>query len=535
MKPKKKTQSKWNDKSSTYQEKRDPISEDLKHCKGICDYNGIKFKFSINQSASVSGYALRGSVKILNPNTGYILSEIQANNKEKACSCDLYIKSVKTPKSDIQAKIIKKVEFLYAKHANAIMNASHKHASTTATTLPFLFATHQSKWVTVCKLIKKGSQRSLDSAISLLREYFMLFATKYVSDISAQVIESARDSFDKRIRKAENLANDFWCYCQDYKLIAPELENPFKMAQPLSSNLNKKSSNRNYTISLSTSQELKLRSLIETNKTSPLYIGVCLILYGYLMSKDVFATTWERIFFDMNDPLLGCIQIIDKSTSHSTHDFSRPLFPYAVLILREYYDWLLHSTNMTREELNKCSIMADCYGNVRYTPKDLTALCRNVMPAIGVSHASLSSAGKSNPKVDAGITILHATYRNKLVETCRMEEQDPDAYTYMLCNSMTGNTTADHYRSFSSAEGILLLHKYTLRDSSIISGPLDEITINDIPSSTGTTIKEVHGHPASCTIKVSLKNGEYIKLSSGSMILASYRSKATKNNDNGEL
>lgn len=534
MSNKQKVQDKWDDKNSTYKEDRDNTSGELNSCKGICHFNGINFKFSISHKA-VRGYALRGSVKVLDPNTAYILTEPQASGKEKECSCSLYIRDAKTSKSDIQATIIGKVKHLYSKHANAIMNSSHKFASTTAITLPFLFNVHQDKWAAKCKIIKKSSKRSLNSATNLLSEYFLLFAKKHVSEISAYEIESVRTSFDGKISRAENLASDFWSFCHDYKLIAPELDNPFKMARPLPSEPNKKSSDRNNTVSLSISQELEFRGLIEKNKTHPLYIGACLILYGYLGSKDVFATTWNHMFFDKSNPLLCCIQIIDRSTSHSTHDFTRPIFPYAALILREYYNYLLQSTEMTREELNACSIMADCHGKVCYSPKELTAFCRNIMSAIGVSHTSLSNAGKSNPKAGAGITILHATYRTKLAETCRMEEQDPDAYTYMLCNSLTGKTTADHYRSFSSAEGITLLYKYLLRDTSIISEPLDEITVIDIPSSDEITVKEVHGHPASCTIEVSLKNGEYIKLSSGSMILASYRSKVAKNNNNGEL
>lgn len=514
----------WSGKSE-YNETIDPKTKELTHCDGSFMLYDIRFRFSAYRGGA-SGYALRGSVRILDPNTGYPLKQKRKGGRD--CSCSFHIRYEDLPvKSDtIKAVVMEKAKLLYSRHIEDIRDASRSQSSSTDITLLYLFHVHKKAWMAKCRLIKTGSERSAANAEALLNDYFLYFEGQSVAAITGKDIEDVRKHFGEQAARAERLGSDFWQYCSAKHRIDRSVPNPFEAAAPAARKAHRKNPNAGRVTSLSGEQEAHLMEIIrERFLSNPLYVGICLIMDGGLTTTGIFELTWDRILFDETDPNLCCIRITGKMSSYATHDFTRPVFPFAAEILRAWRDHLLDHPDMNEEQLAMRRIMLGNKKRMKHTPSDLTRLCSKILPDAMVSYQDIDLVRKHGGRIGAGVTILQNTYQNKLAEICRMKQHDPDAYEYMQSNSLTGKTTADHYRSFSSWEGIRLLYTYLLRDTRFLPDSERECRVTDIPDPDGSTIKKVTGLPASCQVEVVLRNGESITVSSEARIRGTYRVK----------
>ena len=521
----------WN-KESSYSEDRDPRTKVVNGFKGKFFLHGICFKFATS-ICNKAKYILRVTFTIISPVTGHILHRL-GDYSDKTCTGDIYISRDQATMSDkaIKDLIVQKALDMYDEFYDEIRNASLGQQSTATAKLLFLWHTYKEKWMRVSKRTRSQSDRRWDETARLMGEYFALLDVKPVAELLPADIEAARGVFSKNAAKAESLGKDFWDYCSMKGIIAPDISNPFDTVVPFPRKSNRKSSASGQKVSLSTEQEKILRSIIrERFKTNPLYVGVCLIAYGGLAVAEIFALTWDRIILSPTDMSLGYVRILDKTHSYATHDFTRPLMPFAVEILREYGNFLLSLPGMTEKKLNSRPVIFSLNPAVQYSPKSLTSLCRDIMPSIRVSYEVIAAAGSSSSTSQAGITILQATYRNILAEICKMAAQDPDAYAYMQSRSLTGKVTADHYRSFSSHEGLMILQKYLKRDIRFLPDSAFESKVIDLPAPDGTIVKEVTGIPASCDVTVTLKPGETITVSSGCRIKGTWKDIVIKQED----
>lgn len=96
------------------------------------------------------------------------------------------------------------------------------------------------------------------------------------------------------------------------------------------------------------------------------------------------------------------------------------------------------------------------------TPGELTAFCRTQLHECGVSYRSLKP--DENMTIGAGVSVLIANYKDKLINRCGFGDGD-SSEKFMMARSMAWDTTADYYRSFTDEEGQHTLQLMLNRDA----------------------------------------------------------------------
>lgn len=95
-------------------------------------------------------------------------------------------------------------------------------------------------------------------------------------------------------------------------------------------------------------------------------------------------------------------------------------------------------------------------------PGELTAFCRTQLHECGVSYRSLKP--DENMSIGAGVSILIANYKDRLINRCGFGNGD-SSEKFMMARSMSWDTTADCYRCFTDEEGQHTLQLMLNRDA----------------------------------------------------------------------
>ncbi len=150
----------------------------------------------------------------------------------------------------------------------------------------------------------------------------------------------------------------------------------------------------------------------------------------------------------------------------------------------------------------------------RLTPKALTAFCRELLLHCGMDYLSLTP-DRTQP-YGVGVRLLLAHYKHRITYLAGLDS-DNGAVRFLLGLSLSGNVTADHYRSFTSPEGQEFLLNILSRDkTSANPAPPGERMQTSTNGAAITTMIQApspsHFHQVSGTIR--LEKGQYIELRS---------------------
>lgn len=190
--------------------------------------------------------------------------------------------------------------------------------------------------------------------------------------------------------------------------------------------------------------------------------------YAHFNSADACALTWQDIEFDNKADEYVHITHRRDSIAGATHDFTRPCFPFCASILRKRREHLLKTYSV--DKLMDMPVVSTCRNPAKpIKGKDLTSFCKSILRNSGVPDTQLLQL-KASSQAGVGVRLLHKNYKHKLAHFCGLST-DTAAIAFLSGRSLHGDTTADHYRSFTSPEGQWYLYAALCRDTRFFTSP----------------------------------------------------------------
>ena len=418
----------------------------------------IVVKYSMNQQAISAKYHYRGNMTIISPKTGKPLGIIRKRRRksterreDKQCKVPVAQKNLLCNSEDdasIKAFLESEAKKLIAKHAllidvelgmTRIMNLD-------SASLAEMKIRYGEKFLQSCGVGDKTSK----AYRSTLNKAVAAFSITPISAINEKAIRKIQQNNNTQLTEKElHLLSRFWSYLIEKHGLS--VEN--KIAQYLEDKPKVKDGNKNAKKHgtrtwLATDEEYifntKLNELISKDT---IYLIIILALHAGLNSEQIRMLQWQDILFDPDDPDYVRIRIT-RSLATATSDYTRPVFLFAAAALRKIHD--------TVAAQHSDSDIGDQYViNANGKPlsqKEITDFIRKTLLVHNVNNTIYYAAKEENKRSAAGITLLLNTYKYKVSELCGLQS-DPAAIKYLCAMSLCTDVTADHYRSFSCAEG----------------------------------------------------------------------------------
>lgn len=483
----------WNDNRSNFT----AIERNGKwQIKGSYWHNNIEFRFAINEQSAISAYPFRGHINIIAPDgkimqmqgvqrrtrlkhmdeqhAQYIRDNPKTRHEELNARQSVSLKSI--DETTVKDCISKKAQQLYGTHISTITQKLRE--STAATT--FALAVQLYSQAFINKAIGKIAQKTQRAYINDLVLIGANLDERQMSELRVIDVKRLHQQLKRNNTKARsgstakrklNLAARFWQFCREEGLFRAA-GNPF--TEYISAAISDKKGTAKLQRDAVTSRvlpekaERKINELIESNIADGRYIGIAIIKDAHISSADACILTWSDIIFD--DTIPDFVRIVQRrdGIAGATHDFTRPCFPFCALMLRRRYEYLLKlydpATLMSMPVVSQCKAPEK-----RLKGKDLSGHCKRIIQSCGISEAQRERLNSSEHN-GFGIRLLLQNYKHKLAHFCGLSS-DTAAVAFLSGRSLRGDTTADHYRSFTSPEGQRYLYIAMSRDTRFTSFP----------------------------------------------------------------
>lgn len=469
----------FTDKRSSYIRTID--SEGKVHINGNIYINSIVMRFSANQQ--IKGYLLRGRLSIISPLNGKILQMsgkkrknvlLRFNEEDKVmlkkhnrhekldCRCEFVLNTLDDEK--IKESITSIALKLYAKHEATILRTLKElgvigHDTHTALT------TYIDSYIR--KFYGKTSIKNQKSVQRIIEKVTAFFGSVAISDITRAMIKAYVKQNEKSARRDLNYTCKFFEFCRDKGVYTGE--NPLEVYADVYRI--KKANNGIYSIrklieiiNIPTDVEKKLNNEILNNVDDGLYIGLMLVKECNFTTTEISSLKWKNVSLRNDTPYLS-ISISKETIGGATHNYTRPLTPFAADVIYQRYHIL--EKKYTEDEIMDMPLASKSSDYKKpVDAKDITRLCRIALLRAGIDQYYLSVIQGICP--GAGLRLLQKNLRYRLEYYCGLSE-DPAAVSFLMGNSLQNDITADHYRSFISPEGQMYLYNALKRDKRFIS------------------------------------------------------------------
>lgn len=396
---------------------------------------------------------------------GYVTQEDKDKAREDALKSES-LKVVKKgylktkSKEAVQKKVKEIAEELYNKYVGALIDA-HKQLPGELLSLPQLAHTYGDKFIACQGRVSEKTRRKKESN---LKKVCMKFGSLPVGKIGQREIKKVFKDFGKDASTQLKILEKFLAYCTDMGVI--QIANPFSIflhenqivKKKNTAQLQKKAVALN---SLPVKVEKILNDAIAAaDPRDPLMTGLLLVKEMGMSATEACALRWSDIYFYSDGT--AKIRTDKDDLIGATHLFLRPCSRLLSRELRRRYDAVATDTD------GKFVLMGARQKAV--TPKALTAFCRTQLLHAGIGYAYLQR-DRGEPG-GIGIRLLQKNYAYRLAHICGLG-QDSGAVKFLQAQSLAGNTTADHYRSFTSEDGQFHLHHAIDRDGRFKEPPAD--------------------------------------------------------------
>ena len=195
--------------------------------------------------------------------------------------------------------------------------------------------------------------------------------------------------------------------------------------------------------------------------------GLLLIKEAGFSASEACQLRWDDVKFNQMGRPEPTVQFeIQKDFSAgATHDYKRPGSPRCARELHRRAEFFRRQW----ETLEGHYVVEELSGR-RVESKALTAFCRDELLHCGMGAAELAQ-DRSEP-YGIGVRLLLSNYKYRLAYRSGFQE-DSGVVNYLMGHSLSGNVTADHYRSMTSPEGQDFLLNVLSRDKTFEDAPSD--------------------------------------------------------------
>lgn len=511
----------------------DNVNKGTKKVSGSFLFNDSLFTFTLNEQKN-GLYVMRGQVclcgdngkvlKAVGPEHREIAERLKKLNKDnpgelpenfeasRAFLTQKQITLQSMKEKEIREKVLRAAEELYAKHVDAI-----EQDRTTAPVdglrpvkaVCIYKKSFFNKWPgKITPDTRRKYEKRLERVASHLDRYTM-------NSIPAQALIQLHKELGDNADESFRLAEKFWRFCMEIGVY--QGSNPFErffLKNPSSTRKASATLVRSAltpkSLPIKTVQNLH-QEIARADAENVKHTGVLLILEDGFPADEACSLRWSDVLFNqMARPETTVQFAIQKEfIAGATHDYTRPGTPFSA---QELYR-RAKACEQHWGTLDGHYVLEDFSGK-RLIPKTLTEFCRELLLHCGMDYLSLTP-DRTQP-YGVGVRLLLAHYKHRITYLAGLDS-DNGAVRFLLGLSLSGNVTADHYRSFTSPEGQEHLLTILARDkTSAKAVPPDERIQTSTDGAVATTTVQApspaHFHRVSSTVR--LEKGQYLDLNS---------------------
>ena len=443
-----------------------------KHITGQYHSGGATFSFYLNEQ---SDHSLRGQISLLDPKDGSILQLTGRRRREKERKLQLRANprregSKKTPDS------VKAVRSLYI-HANneakikdqikeAAIKLYRDFGAELQDTTRAIPVPQMTLWQAVVAYFDESIAGANLSPVTIDRKKrdMMLLTSRLadlqIPEISQGRLKTAFSALGGKAGKIFRMADRFF----DFIIFAGYYQgsNPFRAYLAANNQTLKAAPDQLMRAALrprsltQRQEQLLMDHIISAPADDVQATGILLIRAYGITAKEACNLKWSDLVFGQlfDGPSCQLRRFLTFFAGH-TQDYTKPCAPvFALQLARRYSDLSLAGGDL----INEYILSID---GKRLSPKRLTQYCRSKLLEFGVNYGDLAY-DRSLPD-GAGVRLLIAHYKHCLMYRCGLRK-DGGALKFLLGQSLAGNTTADHYRSFTDRSGQEWLQMILNRD-----------------------------------------------------------------------
>ena len=437
----------WDDKRSNLT----PTTADSGRYTGFLMLHELEFRFSLNRK-STAKHLYRGTISAISPEDGKVLKYETQNAGQKsttAVSAEVYCNSGSL--DAIQSAITEAALRLYANHTPTIYRAQYG-ASRPETITPALAAhLYGENYINISH--SSSSTERKKAIYNKLLKCYTAMPPIAMSQFSMKKMSAflKGHAFGKKILR--DLAG-FWDYCIAKGHCTGG--SPFQLLQKrrISAKAHKNRAMSASVLSEQTQDALFAKAL--THPDGPT-ISAVLQLWAGLDPKEIETLRWKDILFDEAEPDYVRVVLYHPDTAGYTHIYTRPVFPQAARIL-----WLrreqIKSEFRTENALQNAPV-ASTLSDIRVPLKseDIVKRSSTLLRDCGVLEETF--AHLKEPGMAVSRRLFKNTYRSNLIQKCGLAD-DPYTVKFLCGESLSGDTSSDHYISFTDEDASY--HLYTL-------------------------------------------------------------------------
>lgn len=417
------------------------------HYKGSYHLDGVVFTFNVNEQAK-GKHILRGQVSVFSQRKGHLMRDRKEKGEEpKVIMRNIYPSPpFGTDRTIWRVFVMGSVE----KAAQSLLSEKRHQIKRDAE----LSITPDSVTPQLALIVwgdsflrqrhENASQKSREDYYRVLSRFFRILPNKPMTEFrESEITKAIQETHPSR--QAIKLAKDFWGYCIDTHQCSGKNPFPVETKKRKSAAAKQAEADRLDILDIEMQDAVYRRALDEPTGAN---CGVALMLWGGLDAKRACSLLWKDLVFSEDEGII--LKLNFEDYAGATHNYSRTLFQQGEAIVKNRYHELANKYGKTRLcTMPIVSIASTPQKSMK--PNDLKQYGKAMLKRIGIGQRIIGHSDTNSIEIAA--RIFENTYAHNLAYRCGLNE-DTGLYLFLCGRSLAGNTTADHYRSFTDADGI---------------------------------------------------------------------------------
>ena len=437
----------WSTSNSYCGESRD--KDGRLHFKGSYYLDGVTFCFTATEQANGKNI-LRGQVNVFSQKKGCLMRNSKRKGEEpKVISQSIYPSPpFGTDKGIwcdyVMASVEKAAQSLLEKYRHLIKRDSELSVMPDSITPQLALILWCDSFMR--QKHENASQKSREDYYRGMSRFFRILPNKPMAECQEREITRAIEEAHPN-KQTIKLSKDFWGFCIDAHKCTGTNPFPVEAKKRKSAAAKQAEADRLDILDNEMQDAVYRRALDEPTGAN---CGIALMLWGGVDAKTACSLLWKDLVV-LNDGTV-ILKLIIEDYAGATHDYRRVLFPQGEAVIKERRKDLMRKYGKTKiSKMPVVSIASDPVKAMK--TDDLKQYGKTFLKKVGIERRAIGYAKHEN--VDIAAKVFVNTYAHNLVHRCGLME-DSGLYLFLCGRSLAGNVTADHYRSFTDADGIEL-------------------------------------------------------------------------------
>ena len=435
-------------------------AEGRAHYEGTYKMNGVAFPFTCNEQTN-GKQMLRGQISIFSQRRGRLLRirEKGADDKPQIAQKSIYPNIFASdgsllPKASWQNAVMERVESAALKMLREYQSTIKRDIELSATpgniTPQMALTLYGDTYLRINH--RNAVPQSQEDYRRILSRFYQIMPNIPMCDVRKSHIQDAEKASGASQRMLK-IARDFWQFCVDGHYC--DGSNPFPISGKKRKSAQAKQAAADRLDVLDKDMQEDIYKEACGHPSGPM-CGLHLLLSGF-DDRYVCELQWDDLDILENGEIR--LPLKKEDNAGATHAFDRIVAPQCRDVLHLRREMLLQKYGKTRlKTMPVVSLASNPEKAIK--PDDLGKKAAGVIQRHAIQKTI--SAKASDLTGAAAVRICLNTYHANLDHECALHE-DSGMRSFLSGESLTGNVTADHYRSFTDSDGVEQQYKVLRR------------------------------------------------------------------------